>query len=102
MDYTGGMEIIVERLRKYEGYTKKKARKVVRDFFDILRQLLVEGKTIKLDGIGVLTVVERTDKMRRKIGTRLYGTQPAIRTIITINTKHKKTVKLRKGVNLDA
>lgn len=88
--HMNGKAILIQALVDREGYTVRGATKLVRAVINVMKEQLVKGKNVEIDGLGVLTIIERTQ--RRKIERNLKHTGP---TVLTIN-KQKKTVALRK------
>ena len=89
-------QLIIETLVNYEGYTQAKAKTLVDAFIHVVRDALVAGKNIELEGIGTLTVVCR--KQRRRINRNLRNVAPTIETC----PKQIKTVKLRSKLDLSS
>lgn len=73
------------------GYSEVKAQRVVNQFIEVLRKGLGEGKNIKLDGIGTLTIFKR--KQVRWVGGALKnGVVKSLRT----RNKQEKSIRIEK------
>lgn len=92
----GGKTTLCKALILREGYTEKKAVRVVNAVVDIMKKALVQGKNVEIEGLGTLTIWKR--KQFRQIVTVPPGGKFK-KTLVTMN-KHKKTVILKKKTNL--
>lgn len=94
----GGKANLVDFLIHRKGYSRKKAKRLVDSLIGIIKEKLIEGKNVELEGIGLLKVYERGPI--RRIAGYVAGSKPMIKSIST-KYKQRKTVRLIKGRWLD-
>jgi DNA-binding protein HU-beta len=87
-------QLIIEKLVNYEGYSQTKAKTLVDAFIRVLKDALVSGRNVELEGIGTLVVARRPQK--RRIERNLRNQVPSIFTV----PRQAKTVKLKSRVDL--
>jgi nucleoid DNA-binding protein len=87
-------QLLIDKFVDYEGYSRVEAQRLVDIFIKVMRDTLVSGRNIELEGIGTLAVVCR--KQTRRINGNLKNVIPTIE----ICPKQVKTVKLRSRVDL--
>lgn len=90
-----GKENFIRVLMNREGYSDAKASVVVDAVIQVIKEQLIKGKNVQIEGLGTLTIVTRTP--RRAMEKNLKQGP-------TILTKYKQTksVKLTKTVKMKA
>lgn len=60
--YRQGKTPIVRKLREYHGYSERRAIKIVNQVIQCIKDALVEGKDVEIEGLGTLKVVKRKEQ----------------------------------------
>jgi nucleoid DNA-binding protein len=71
-------QLLVDKLVNYEGYSQVEAQRVVNILIKVVKDALVSGRDVELEGIGKLVVVRR--RQRRRINKNLRNVEPTIET----------------------
>ena len=87
--YRRGKTVLCLALINQLGYSKKRSIRVVNQVVAIMKQALIDGKRVKIEGLGTLRVIKRPEK--RVI---LAGTRTKCKTLYTINKR--KTIVLQR------
>ncbi|MCP4603022.1 MAG: integration host factor subunit alpha [Proteobacteria bacterium] len=72
-------EIVEQVQDKIEGISKKKAGDLVEAVFDLMKQTLVKGESVKLSGFGNFAVSEKKERV---------GRNPQTGESLTISARH--------------
>jgi nucleoid DNA-binding protein len=89
-----GKEVLIFALMNKEGYSFDEATQVVNSFVLVLWSLLMDGKKIELEGLGVLSIVHRAPF------TVIEKHMKCPPTIMTKNKKSPNSVRLLQPVDL--
>lgn len=88
-----GKENFIKVLMDREGYSDAKASFVVDAVIQVIKEQLIKGKKVEIEGLGVLTVINR--KPQRIVEKNLKQGP----TIVT-RYKQSKSVKLKKPIKM--
>jgi nucleoid DNA-binding protein len=93
----GGKEILIQILIDREGYSYRKAARLVRTVIQVIKNQLLNGKNVKIEGLGTLTIVTR--KLRRDLKRPLKRgpNRKQDPSIVNVN-KHIKSIKLKNPI----
>lgn len=66
----------IQQLADEKHYTKKAAKQLVDDFWDMLVMNIREGNTVSFHGYGTFDIVERAPRMNRSVRTGEFIMMP--------------------------
>jgi DNA-binding protein HU-beta len=72
---------IIAQLAEKSNITRKQAEEVYRNVFDLLKESLKEGESVRIHGFGSFTVKERAKREGRNPSTGKPITIPACKTV---------------------